>query len=159
MRTLVIMRHANAAWGSNYGDDHGRPLDSRGHAEADAAGARFAAADLVPDLVCCSSATRTRETLERVLACLDRSPTVRFDDELYGASAGMLLATARATEDEYRRVLLVAHNPGVSEFVGHFRGRRRTLIPTSGVAWFEFDVDSWRAVDEDSPARCRGLWI
>ena len=100
MRTLIIMRHANAAWGSSLGDDRSRALDPRGRVEASAATARFRAAGLAPEVVYCSAATRTRETLDLVLEAFDPAPVVHHEDELYGASAGMLLATARSLRNE-----------------------------------------------------------
>ena len=68
-RTLVILRHAKAANPEGVADPD-RPLTSRGHADAAAAGAWLAHRDLQPDLVLCSSARRTRETWHGVALAL-----------------------------------------------------------------------------------------
>jgi len=60
-KTLIILRHAKAEAGE---DDHARRLAERGVREAGQMGAAMAERGIVPQKILCSTARRTRETLE-----------------------------------------------------------------------------------------------
>ncbi|MGY3515425.1 SixA phosphatase family protein [Micromonospora sp. PTRAS2] len=122
-RTLVLLRHAKAeAPGS--GPDVQRPLTARGHADSAAAGAWLARHGLLPDVVLCSTARRTRQTWHGVqlgmTGAADEAgpagpaPQVRYEPGAYEARPADLLALVRSTPAEATTVLLVAHNPGIS---------------------------------------------
>ena len=57
-----------------------------------------------PDLVLCSSARRTRDTLALVLPELKVEPKVVYDDALYHASAGEMLEMLRDVQPSATRV-------------------------------------------------------
>lgn len=77
---LHIVRHAKAAPDSPTSDDADRPLRRRGHRQAEALGAYFAAATPRPLIVLSSPYLRARETAEHVWAALDVLP--QLDDRL-----------------------------------------------------------------------------
>lgn len=113
-RTLVILRHAKAA-SPHRTADVDRPLTSRGHADAAAAGAWLTQRGYVPDLVLCSPARRARETWHGVALALTTAPYVRYELDIYAASAAGLRDLVSAVSDELLTVLLVGHNPAVSQ--------------------------------------------
>ena len=61
-RRITLLRHAKAV-PDERGDDHGRILAPQGKEAAVALGDWLRENDLLPELVLCSTATRTRETL------------------------------------------------------------------------------------------------
>ena len=63
-RTLILMRHAKSDWGHAGLADHDRPLNARGTRDAPRMGAWLRGKGHLPDEVLCSTATRTRQTLE-----------------------------------------------------------------------------------------------
>jgi phosphohistidine phosphatase len=111
-RQLIIMRHATAETGG--GRDHARRLTTRGLDEAHRVGVSLASTGPIPEHVLCSSAARCHETWEAVAAGLDGRVTVDIEDELYNASAATLLDVLVGVVD-VERILLLAHNPGVSQ--------------------------------------------
>ncbi|WP_433536399.1 SixA phosphatase family protein [Micromonospora sp. CA-249363] len=123
-RTLVLLRHAKAEPGSEGTDDAQRPLSARGEADAAAAGAWLAHHDLLPDVVLCSTALRTRQTWHGVAMGMTGTPpeggptgprpSVRYEPGAYDAHPEELLALVRTADPAARVVLLIAHNPGVS---------------------------------------------
>jgi phosphohistidine phosphatase len=113
-RTLVILRHAKAA-NPQESADFDRPLTARGHADAAAAGGWLAHRAYSPDLVLCSPARRARETWHGVAVALTKAPEVRYDDKIYAASALELLHLVSDVEANVATVLLVGHNPGLSQ--------------------------------------------
>ena len=135
MRELVLLRHAHAESAAPGQDDFDRPLSRDGLAEAEAAGAWLRSHSWTPDLVVCSPARRTRETLEQVLLATGYVEQ-RQDARIYNATSGTLVQVA----DEHRehgRVLLVGHNPGLEQLLALLtsgysdEGRG---MPASGIA-------------------------
>ena len=106
------------------------------------------------ELVLCSSARRTVDTLEGIRAALPDAADVRTEDALYGASSSLLLERVRSIGDAVAGVLLIAHNPGVHglahSLVGDGRAESRSRLaagfPTGAIATLSFDV-SWADLD------------
>jgi phosphohistidine phosphatase len=115
-RTLVLLRHAKAARPNGVADID-RPLTERGHADAAAAGAWLVKHGYVPDLVLCSPSRRTRQTWHSVAVALAKagSPTVHYERVIYDGAAHDMLALIQSIDDAYRVVMLVGHNPSVSQ--------------------------------------------
>src|SRR5262249_41406064 len=67
MLPLMLLRHAKSSWDDGSLEDFDRPLAPRGEAAAPRMGAYMAAHDLAPQLILCSPAVRTRQTLDLVL--------------------------------------------------------------------------------------------
>ncbi|MFJ7590593.1 SixA phosphatase family protein [Streptomyces sp. NPDC097617] len=153
MPDLVILRHAKSAWPQGV-PDRERPLGPRGLRDAPAAGRLLAQAALLPDLVLCSPARRTRQTWELAAAELPGQPPVRFAPRLYGADAEDLLDAVRDTPAEVARLLLIGHNPGLQELILLLVGeapdpdldRIETKFPTSAVAVLSCPTP-WPALD------------
>lgn len=121
-RVLYVLRHAKAANGSDTGRDVDRPLAPAGADAARRMGSHAAETSVRPDLVVCSPARRTRETLEGVLTGLGGGVDVRFDDHVYNASAGDLLQRLHEVDAGVRAVLVVGHNPGCHDLVTRLSG-------------------------------------
>ncbi|GGM43635.1 phosphoglycerate mutase [Micromonospora sonchi] len=123
-RTLVLLRHAKAEPPTPDGPDADRPLAARGRADARAAGAWLARHGLLPDVVLCSAALRTRQTWHEVEMGMTGSPpeggptgpvpVVRYEQQAYEAHPDELLTLLRGVESSTATMLLIAHNPGVS---------------------------------------------
>ena len=114
MHTLHLLRHAKSSWKDNV-DDHRRGLSRRGREAARRVGEHLPAAVGPLDLVLASSALRTRQTLDLILARFAPRPRILIEDELYLATADRLLERLRRLAEEDRNVLLIGHNPGLRE--------------------------------------------
>jgi phosphohistidine phosphatase len=141
IRTLVILRHAKAANPEGV-PDVDRPLTDRGRADAAAAGAWIAQHGIVPDLVLCSPAASTRQTWHGVALGLPIAPQVRYEQPIYAASARTLLATVRAADPGASTVLLIGHNPGLSELSATLdpAGAAEDGLRTAGIAVHTFSA-------------------
>jgi phosphohistidine phosphatase len=153
MKTLCLLRHAKSAWPSGIGD-FDRPLNGRGREAAGVMGRYMAAAALAPDLVLCSAATRTRETLELAALFWKSRPTIVIEPELYLAGERTMLAQARKVEARHSMALIIGHNPGTQALALQLAvnatsmelDRLATKYPTAGLAVFDFDVEDWAAI-------------
>jgi phosphohistidine phosphatase len=120
VRTLVLLRHAKAETPGEL-PDFERRLTTRGESDADAAGSWLADQRLRPDLVLCSAARRTRQTWQGVSVALTQadpeagSPEVHYEQGLYDGGRTEVIDLLRAVPDQVRTVLVVGHNPTMSE--------------------------------------------
>ncbi|MEU6034414.1 histidine phosphatase family protein [Actinomadura sp. NPDC047616] len=141
MSTLLVLRHAKAVPGGGMPDIE-RSLADRGRRDAEAAGEWLRDRGLVPDLVLCSSAVRTRETLERLAV----PAAVRYESQIYDNDADTLLTLVREADDDVRTLLLVGHNPSVHQLVHDLTGAAPDAFPTCALAVIEWEggwTDAW----------------
>ena len=115
-RQLVLLRHAKSAWPDGVPDAQ-RPLNDRGRRDAAAAGRWLRGHVAGLAAVACSPATRTRQTWDLVSAELADPPTARFDERIYAATPGELLAVVHDLPDGAASALMIGHNPGTEELV------------------------------------------
>ncbi len=114
MHKLHLLRHAKSSWKDD-AEDHQRRLSKRGREAARRVAKHLPAAIGVPDVVLCSSARRTWETLDLVLAEFAVRPRTVVEEELYAASRERLTQRLRRVAEEDANVLLIGHNPGLHE--------------------------------------------
>ena len=147
MNALTLVRHAKSDWGTPTRADHERPLNARGLRDAPVLAARQADRGLRVDVLLSSTAVRARTTAEFFAAAL--GVPVALDRRLYGADPETLLQVAH--ESGSGRVLVVAHNPGLSVLASELSGGGISTMPTCAVATFEWDADAAGA----APSRWR----
>ncbi|HEU0156147.1 MAG TPA: histidine phosphatase family protein [Stellaceae bacterium] len=114
MHMLHLLRHAKARTKDDRGD-HERALNRRGREAARRVGKSLPAAVGTLDLALSSSAARTRETLDLVLAEFPSRPRCLIEDGLYLAGRDRLMARLRRLDEANTSVLLVGHDPGIHE--------------------------------------------
>jgi phosphohistidine phosphatase len=142
-RTLLLLRHAK----SDYPDgvpDHDRPLAPRGIREAALAGDWIRANADGVNAVLCSTATRTRQTLERT----GITAAVEYVDRIYDATPGVVIEEINGVQsrfgDEVSTLLVVGHEPVMSSLAlgladeessnGPAAAQLSAKFPTSSIA-------------------------
>ncbi|WP_375691612.1 histidine phosphatase family protein [Pseudooceanicola sp. LIPI14-2-Ac024] len=141
-RRLILIRHAKSSWSDPLLDDHDRPLNPRGGRSADAIGDWLRKNAYIPDQILCSTATRTRETCDRLAV----DAPVTHLPELYHAGPDVMLAALRRAEGAC--VAMIGHNPGIGAFASMLvRGTpahaRFADYPTGATLVADFPVDDW----------------
>ena len=97
VKIILLLRHAKSAWGQPGLDDHDRPLNKRGERAAEAMAEHIVHNAPRPDLILCSTAVRTRQTLAPLVKRLGApAPPIALENGLYLASEDVLLAHIRA---------------------------------------------------------------
>ena len=135
---LVLLRHGEALPSPRGGRDFDRPLSDRGLLEARGAARAIAAVMARPDLILASRALRTTQTAEAVQATAFAGVPVVTEAALYLATAEALLDVLQGLGDGFASVLLVGHNPGISEACARLAGDGRPLsLPTAGWRYFD----------------------
>lgn len=150
MPTLYLLRHVKSSWDDGTLDDFDRPLAPRGERAAGALAAYLRQNRVRPELVLCSSARRTRDTLAGVRIGLPKNTRVETTRALYEVGAGKILRQLRAIEPSTGCVLVVGHNPGMEDLARMLAGKGSDAAavsdmmrkyPTGGLAQLEFEGD------------------
>ena len=158
---LLLLRHAKSDWSKDE-DDHDRPLSARGRRAAPAMAHFMRMKDYLPQAVLCSTAKRTRETLDLLLAAWSKKPAIRYERELYLAEWPVLLANLKNASARASPLLVVGHNPGMEQLALALalqpkgiaeRARLQRLtqkFPTAALAVLDFEIPSWRMLKPGS---------
>ena len=115
MSRIYILRHAKAASPVPGQKDFERPLTQAGKQAAELLGQWLAENGHVPDLIVCSPALRTRQTLEQIARHFRSDVPVNFEQALYSEEFEAYANAARSGS-EARSVMIVGHNPTCEEF-------------------------------------------
>jgi phosphohistidine phosphatase len=154
MKTLTLLRHAKSSWKHPEIDDFERPLNKRGEEDAPNMGRRFAARAARPDAVVASPARRALETAR--LFCPEMGyPIKKIVEErrIYGTPAPLLLPVIHDLDDAWGHVLLIGHNPALSDLARLLCRYDGEELPTCALVQISFPVEHWWQVDEGG-GRC-----
>src|SRR4051812_41379783 len=105
---------------------------------------------IAPELVLCSSATRTRHTLKRLELT---ARAVHVERELYAADAPPLPARLRDVPKPVGSVMLIGHNPGLEDLAvvlaapGAKLDELAAKFPTAALATLTFDRE-WSGLEK-----------
>jgi phosphohistidine phosphatase len=159
---ILLLRHAKSDWGNPGQSDHERSLSRRGERAALTMADQIARQGVHPDLILCSTAVRTRQTLAPLLPRLVPFPPVSFEKGLYVASEDALLHRLRSLEPGVAAPLLIGHNDGIWLLANALAGsgssdalaRMKIKYPTGALAILRAPVAHWR---ELGPGQCELL--
>ncbi len=147
MKKLYLMRHAKSDWSGYYVSDFERTLNKRGKHDAPMMG-EILKEKIAPDLIVSSPAVRAKLTAEAVAEKLGYDPAkIRFEEDIYEASATELLRIVHELPDDAQEVLLIGHNPGLTDLINRFGNVRLDNLPTASLVGFAFDVAHWREIE------------
>ena len=137
MRRLIFMRHAEAQM-PQYGKiDKDRAITMEGMHQLEVLRLKLHGKLSGVDFVICSNARRTRPTFDGIKPLLPANIEVVFDDNLYQGEQKTIWEVISSINSKYKGILLIAHNPGLSQavqWVADVNGRSIRQLPTSGVA-------------------------
>src|SRR5512132_2816695 len=150
MHTLYLLRHAKSSWSDGSLPDQDRPLAKRGRRDAKRIAKHLVRIRIEPALVLCSSAERSRETLELVRPALGATSRVSLAPELYAASSAELLERIHSVSEQVASVMLIGHNPSFQDLAlflasaGADLERLSTKFPTAAPAALTIAKKPWR---------------
>lgn len=146
MSRLTLVRHGHAEPESD-GGDFARKLDARGRAEARHCGERLHALHYRPGLVLASPAQRTQRTALELLAALDLPESaLQLEPRLYLADRRSLREIVATTDAHVRHLLIVGHNPGLSDFAAELCDEPVEMLVPGAFCSLQFEQATWREV-------------
>jgi phosphohistidine phosphatase len=139
---LLLLRHAKSSWDVPGLADHDRPLNPRGIQAAARMGRFCVESNLRPDRIVASDSCRTSETIDRLLEATGWSIPVLRTQDLYLATPETIASIIATSPADVRRLLVVAHNPGIEAFSSELAGRP-LRCPTATLSSFRIAASSW----------------
>ena len=146
-KTLILVRHAKSSWADPHLTDHERPLNKRGLDDAPKMARRLAKRGERPDQVVTSSALRALETAKvfaSKLEVADRPLVV--EPKIYGAGVDELVELIRGFDEGLGSVLVVGHNPTLSELCHRITGEELGELSTCSVVTLRVPSGTWGSV-------------
>lgn len=151
MKTIHLLRHAKSSWSDPDLSDRDRPLNSRGKRAVLLmieplwkAGCRF-------ENVYCSPAKRARHTIRRISKSLNGEGIFwTTDEELYTFEADRLLQWLQDRDESLDNVMLVGHNPAITELANLLGDQAIDNVPTCGYVQLQAEVASWQKLKSGS---------
>jgi phosphohistidine phosphatase len=144
MKTLTIFRHAKSSWDFPDLTDHDRPLNKRGKRDAPIMGERLKESGIRPSLIVSSPAVRAWKTARTVakqigypVEFLQREPG------LYHAGVNKLLDIIAVQDDGFNNIVIVGHNPGLTDLANELVPGLTSNLPTAGFVAIRIDTDDW----------------
>jgi phosphohistidine phosphatase len=147
MKTLYLMRHAKSSWNFDGLSDQERPLNSRGRTDAPSMGQALAERNIQLQLLVSSPAVRALSTAALVAKELDYPPErIEVVDGIYEADLDRLADVIHGLPDEAETVLLVGHNPTITDTANHFSPSAVPEMATAAVVCLRFQSETWADV-------------
>lgn len=144
MKQLFLVRHGKAARDVPVDSDQERPLLRKGVERTLAVAAYLKEQGVKPQLVLSSHALRAFETATLIGGMLlDTPPEVRIEKNIYYRGREALYDIVTGLKDDLSSVMMVGHNPYMTDFVNMFADTPVSYLPTSAVAAFAFQTDRW----------------
>jgi len=143
MKTLYLIRHAQAQDALPRQPDRDRPLTPRGERDAALMGQRLATRGARPDALLVSPAARTLATAGQLAQALGLASThLNVDERLYGASSEQVLTVIGEQDAALASLMVVGHNPGIIELAQLFDETVVRLRP-GAVVELAFQLHDW----------------
>jgi len=147
VKVLILVRHAKSGWKDTDLADLERPLKKRGRRDAPMMGRRLAERGSCADAIITSPAVRALATADLIA---DELGHPRSDIEvcqgMYRASDDELLDIIHGLDDAWDRVILIGHNPDMTDLVNRLAPFQIESLPTCGIVELGYDIDSWTQV-------------
>ena len=144
MKILTIVRHAKSSWSDTGLSDAKRPLNRRGKHDAPMMGERMLEHGIRPSLIVSSPATRAWTTATIIAKAINYPREfLQKEKGLYLASLDGILDVVVAQDNAFNNLMIVGHNPGLTDFVNFLVPGLTNNLPTAGVVSVEIKQDDW----------------
>ena len=156
MKSVLILRHAKSSWTHPELNDHDRPLNKRGKRDAPLIGELLKNEHLIPEFILSSNAKRADSTAKIVAKAAGYKGQIALNQSLYAARPAYI-DVLRDLSNEYARVLMIGHNPGLEELVSMLTGESHSLS-TCSLVHIQLRVNKWTEMDNKTKGKLSGIW-
>lgn len=151
MKKLCLMRHAKSSWEYPEIADHDRPLNEKGISDAYKISKYLLSLDFNPDLIICSPSVRTYSTAKILIETLKCGyQKLSFNTEIYESNAHKISIAINNTNSNISSLLLIGHEPSLTDFCAQFLQINLLKIPTSGFVFIDVESNSWNNINHNN---------
>lgn len=153
MKTLHILRHGKSSWDYPGIDDLDRPLIDRGIKNVIATGNYLLETFGEPDIIISSPAIRALHTAMLIArTCNVSYGKVIIDERIYENYSSSIIEVVEEMPANYDKIVVVGHNPMLTEFCNLFLPDYLENLPTAGLVTLTFDIREWSIVNQQPVA-------
>lgn len=147
-KTIYLVRHAKSSWDDDTLPDRLRPLNKRGHKNAVDMAARMAALKVKIDLMVSSPAKRALTTANYFAEELGYDAfDISIDERMYFCGTKGMINVLKDLPDDLTKVMLVGHNPDISELLKMLTGQKfLDPMTTSNIAKLQMRLPAWKEI-------------
>ena len=148
IKTLYLIRHAKSDWKDGSLSDFQRGLKRQGIQDLETMSSYLALRNINPDLILSSAALRAQLTADRLAEKMEVYPSIEYMNELYLTSPEMHLNVLSLQDDIYNSIMIVGHNPALSELANLVQDENFTKLPSLGILAINLDIEKWEDIIE-----------
>lgn len=144
MKTLIILRHGKSSWDEPMQRDIDRPLITKGKKRTQQIADYLKSHNIIPQRIISSPAVRAFDTAKiAAMTLANKIEDIHIDESLYFVSVEKYFETLYAAPDDCDVLMIVGHNPMITDFCNSFLDKHIENLPTSGLCVVRFDTDLW----------------
>jgi phosphohistidine phosphatase len=148
-KQLIVVRHGKSDWAESGMSDFDRPLNHRGHKNAVEMAERMSRKSLIPALIVSSPAKRALTTAQHFSTVWNMpNQNIQREPSIYDENTTALLKVVNKLNNDYDRIALFGHNPGLTDFINYLANTHLYNLPTAAVAVIDFPFDDWLLVSK-----------
>ena len=143
MKLIYLIRHAKSDKDNPKLPDVAQILSQKGIEDARLLRAHLVKLNFNPELILCSTATRTLQTFE--IIC-ERETNTIFDSSIYQSALKYLVFLVNSLPSRYNEVAIIGHNPGITLLSNYLTNDFVNYITTGGVVKIELEINDWKEI-------------
>jgi phosphohistidine phosphatase len=153
MRIFCLMRHAKSSRENPVWKDIERPLLPKGERRASVIAEKLALKGVRPDLILSSPAVRALATARILAKTLNlNEEIIQIESDIYHGDCNDLLQLLKDLPDRVKHVVLVGHNPHITELCNRFLTYPLDNLTTSGTVAFSSNAGKWQGINATKPS-------
>ncbi len=149
MKKLIIIRHCKSSWSDLSLNDFDRPLNNRGVQDGNLMSKELSKKIDNVDLLISSSSKRTRLTADFFIELI-KINKISFIDDLYHSSSENIINKLKKISNNYKSIMVIGHNPGLTNLVNKLTSVNLYNLPTCGVAIVNLNIKNWGLINNFS---------
>lgn len=143
MKNLYLIRHAKSDWSDESLSDFERGLNKRGKRAIFTMAEALKNKKIMPDLILCSSAKRTKLTAKGLAKEIGYDGKIKYMDELYMAEPLDVISIIKELKEKFDNVFIVGHNPETTQLANMMLDEYIDNVPTLGIVAFQIPIEHW----------------
>ena len=147
MKTIILFRHSESGWNTNYGGDHERTLTEKGTMIARKMGIYLSKIKSTPDLVISSTAVRAKTTARLAREEGKWTAELILEKGIYGGNPLFIMELIKNQDDSMDSICLTGHEPHFSSFICRITNEDHIHFPTASMAKIDFMANNWKDAD------------
>ncbi|MEE4197023.1 MAG: histidine phosphatase family protein [Bacteroidales bacterium] len=147
-KQLFIIRHGKSSWDYEQIRDIDRTLKQRGIIDGYLMAERLLSKQLIPQKIMVSPANRALHSATIIARVLGIPyPALEIVEELYFSDENTILQRIGQTSKSIDSLMVIGHNPVLTDLGNHFLNHSIDNIPTTGIVWLKFETADWLSIN------------